>query len=260
MLDAIVGTKRRELAALQRDAAAIRERAESRPPGASFADALRARSTLAVIAEVKRRSPSAGDIREDAAAEEIARAYAKAGAAAISVLTDREHFGGSLGDLETVSEHVGVPLLRKDFTLHPLQVYEARAAGASAVLLIVRLLDVAELSELGALAHELGMSALVEVHDEDEVGRALLSGARIIGVNNRDLATFTTDLAVTERLAALVPASVLLVGESGIRSAGDAARLAAVGVDAVLVGEALMRAGDPAAVVSAMSAVPRAGR
>lgn len=253
-------TKRGEVARLRENAAAVRSRAEDRAPAASFLDALRDRSSLGVIAEVKRRSPSAGDLRADAAAPAIARVYAEAGAAAVSVLTDSEHFGGSLGDLEAVAEEVRVPLLRKDFTLHPLQLYEARGAGASAVLLIARLLDDAELSDFGALAEELSLTALVEVHDEAEVERALKTGAKIIGVNNRDLASFSTDLAVTERLAPYVTSSVLLVGESGIGSPADAARLAEAGVDAVLVGEALMRAGDAAALVTAMAAIPRAGR
>jgi indole-3-glycerol phosphate synthase len=179
---------------------------------------------------------------------------------AISVLTDRDWFGGTLEDLESVRATVSVPLLRKDFTIDAVQVYEARAVGASAVLLIVRILDDAQLRDFGALAGELGMGALVEVHDEEELERALDAGARIVGVNNRDLASFRTDLGVTERLAGLVPRDCVLVGESGIGSVADVSRLAAAGVDAVLVGEALMRAPDPERAARAFGSVRRVPR
>lgn len=247
MLGQIVEVKLGEVAALRRHTAALRASAEARTAPVGFDEALRKRNTIGVIAEVKRKSPSAGDIRSDAPAAEIARAYAEAGAAAVSVLTDATFFGGSLADLEAAADTVAVPLLRKDFTIDAAQVYEARAAGASAILLIARILDDAELADFRALAEELELAELVEVHDEAEVERALSAGAGIVGVNNRDLATFTTDLGVTERLARYVPADVLLVGESGIHVVADVERLADAGVDAVLVGEALMRSGEDAA-------------
>jgi indole-3-glycerol phosphate synthase len=260
VLDAILEAKQTEVERLRRSAAALRERAGNRPPGPDFDKALRAGERIRVIAEVKRRSPSAGEIRGGIAAASVARAYVEGGAAAISVLTDAGHFGGSLDDLEAVADCAGVAVLRKDFTLDPLQLWEARGAGASAVLLIARILDDAQLVDLGAAAQELALSALVEVHDEAELERALRAGAGIIGVNNRDLTRFTTDLAVTERLARHVPRGVVLVAESGIGSEADVERVAAAGADAVLVGEALMRASDPAAVVRTFSAVHRQDR
>jgi indole-3-glycerol phosphate synthase len=260
VLDRIVATKQVELEALQQRRAGVDAALAGAPAPLDFEGALRRGPGVAVIAEVKRRSPSAGEIRGQATAVEVARRYADAGVAAISVLTDRDYFGGSLADLESVAAEVAVPLLRKDFTIDPLQVLEARGAGASAVLLIVRILDDGQLRDLRELAESLGMSALVEVHDLAELERAAGSGARVIGVNNRDLATFQTDLSLTERLAERAPAGVVLVGESGIRGAGDVARLAAAGVDAVLVGETLMRAADPGQEARAMGAVPRRPR
>ncbi|HEX2166316.1 MAG TPA: indole-3-glycerol phosphate synthase TrpC [Longimicrobiales bacterium] len=260
VLAEIVEAKRAEVEPLRRHAAGLRRRAESSRPAIDFDAALRSRASVGVIAEVKRKSPSAGEIRADAPAADIARAYAAAGAAAVSVLTDVRFFGGSLADLESAAADGLVPLLRKDFTVDPLQIYEARCAGAAAVLLIVRILDDAELGDFRALAEELGLAALVEAHDESEVERALEAGARIVGVNNRDLGTFTTDLSVTERLARYVPGDVVLVGESGIETGADVERLTAAGVDAVLVGETLMRADDPARLIEEFSAVSRQAR
>jgi indole-3-glycerol phosphate synthase len=258
VLDRIVATKVAEVAALGPRRRQLEEAAAVAGPRPDFEAALRAGGSMRVIAEVKRRSPSAGEIRRaDTPAAEVAMSYAQAGAAAISVLTDREYFGGTLSDLESVGAAVDVPLLRKDFTVDEVQVYESRASGASAVLLIVRILDDAQLRDYRQLAESLGMSALVEVHDEVELERAVASGAGIIGVNNRDLSTFVTDLAVTERLAPGVPAGTILVGESGIRSAADVERLAAAGAHAVLVGEALMRSGDVGGTLREMSAVAR---
>lgn len=260
VLRTIIEVKHSEVAVLRRDAGGMRARAEGTAVPPSLEAALRERSSVGVIAEVKRRSPSAGEIRAGAPAAEVARAYAYAGAAAVSVLTDHQFFGGSLKDLETAAEAVDIPLLRKDFTIDAVQVYEARGAGASAVLLIARILDDAELRDFRALSDELELAALVEVHDEAEVERALMAGARIVGVNNRDLTTFATDLSVTERLARYIPSDVVLVGESGIRSAEDVERLAGAGVDAVLVGEALMREADPAQLIGHCSAVARQTR
>jgi indole-3-glycerol phosphate synthase len=260
VLSDIVEAKRSEVEVLRRDGRGVRRRAEAREPGPGFEAALRAGTSVGVIAEVKRRSPSAGEIRGGAAAPDTARAYAEAGAQAVSVLTDGEFFGGSLSDLEAVAAAVSVPLLRKDFTIDALQVYEARSAGASAVLLIARILGDGELADFVSLAEDLRLAALVEVHDEHEVERALAAGARMVGVNNRDLATFVTDLGVTERLARYVPGEVVLVGESGIGGVSDVERLAGAGVDAVLVGEALMRAADAADLIAGFTSVGRRGR
>lgn len=261
VLQRIVETKRREVAALRPRAPELRRAAESAPPvRSSFEAALRAGPAVRLIAEVKRRSPSAGDIRGSVSVKEQAASYERGGAAAVSVLTDADYFGGSLADLEAVGGAVGLPLLRKDFTIDPVQVWEARVAGAAAVLLIVRILEDGLLGELHGMAQSLGLSVLVETHTPAEVERALRAGARIVGVNNRDLDVFTTDLSVTERLAAEVPGDRVLVGESGIRTRADVERLAEAGVDAVLVGEALMRGEDVAGVVAAFATVPRRGR
>jgi indole-3-glycerol phosphate synthase len=259
ILATIVEVKVAEVETLRRDAAGVRARAEDAPVAPGFEEALR-RDRIGVIAEVKRRSPSAGEIRTEVSAANTARAYGEAGAAAVSVLTDGQFFGGSLADLESAAAATTTPLLRKDFTIDALQVYEARGAGASAVLLIARILDEVELSDLAALAAELRLGALVEVHDESETEAALKAGARIIGVNNRDLATFTTDLGLTERLSGYVPGDVVLVGESGVHTVGDVERLADAGVDAVLVGEALMRGDSAGDMIAAFSAIERRGR
>lgn len=247
ILGRIVETKRAEIATLGPERLSLRAAAEHAAPARPFAGALDRRGEVSVIAEFKRRSPSAGEIGGGDPAE-VARAYAEGGAAALSVLTDREYFGGSLSDLEAARSAAGLPILRKDFVLDELQVWEARAAGADAVLLIVRILEDARLAGLLELARELRMGALVEVHDEAELERALGCGAVVIGVNNRDLDTFRTDLEVTVRLAPLVPAGRILIGESGIRGAEDVDRLGDTGVDAVLVGETLMRGEGVAAI------------
>lgn len=203
---------------------------------------------VSLIAEIKRASPSKGLLRPDLDAVALAGEYADQGAAAISVLTDERYFQGSLDDLRAVRQSVGLPVLRKDFVLDPYQVYEARAAGADALLLIVAALDDDELKVLSRLAHKLGMAALVEVHDGAELARALrvdlASDRRIIGVNNRNLHTFEVDLETTARLRPLIPAGVVLVAESGIHDRANVARLADIGVDAMLVGEALVQAKD----------------
>ena len=199
---------------------------------------------VSLIAEVKRASPSKGLIRPDFDPVALAREYEANGAVAISVLTDQHFFQGHLEHLRDVRQSVGLPVLRKDFILDPYQIYEARAAGADAVLLIVAALDDGDLTALHQLAGELGMTALVEVHGAAELERALAIGPRIVGVNNRDLRTFTVDLETTARLRTLVPADVLLVAESGIRTRTDVERLVSIGVDAMLVGESLLRAND----------------
>lgn len=259
VLDDIVRAKRAEIGRLHPWRSALRKQAEDAPAPRDFAGALRG-ERVAVIAEVKRRSPSAGWIRRDLNAAGLASMYAHGGAAAISVLTDGEHFGGSREDLEQARAAVDVPVLRKDFILEPVQVHEARAMGADAVLLIVRLLDDDVLRDLTALAGELGMAALVETHEAGEVERALKAGARVVGINNRDLSKFETDLATTERLVPGLPGDIVVVGESGIHERADVERLAAAGVDAVLVGESLVRADDAAAAVAALAGVARTGR
>jgi len=200
-----------------------------------------------LVAEVKGASPSAGTIREEFDPAAIARAYAAAGAAAVSVLTDTRFFRGADEHLTRVRQVVAVPVLRKDFVLDPYQVYEARVLGADAVLLIVSILPRGALEELQGTAAALGMAALVEVHDEHELARALDTRASLLGINNRDLDTLETSLEVTRRLRPSVPPEVVVVGESGIEERAHVEEMARLGVDAVLVGTALMRARDPAA-------------
>ena len=207
---------------------------------------------LAVIAEIKRRSPSKGDLAPSLDPAGMARAYAAGGAACLSVLTDAEFFGGSAGDLLAARQATDLPVLRKDFTVSPADVCDARLMGADAVLLIVAALDDRELTELAALADRLALDALVEVHDEHELERALDAGARLVGVNQRDLATFDVDAARAERVAALIPSGVMAVAESGITGPEDARRLADAGYEAVLVGELLVKSPDAAAAVAGL--------
>jgi indole-3-glycerol phosphate synthase len=239
VLDRIVAHKREELAAAKAalSLAELRSRLEDAPAVRDFGGALRAPG-LALIAEVKKASPSRGVLREDFDHVTLATQYAEAGAAAISVLTDEEHFQGTLAHLAAIREALpgGPPLLRKDFLFEEYQLYEARCHGADAALLITAILDSPLLKDLISQAGALGMAALVEVHDEAEVERALRAGASVIGVNNRDLRTFEVELATTERLRPLVPAGCTLVAESGIFTRDDVLRLEASGVDAVLIG------------------------
>jgi indole-3-glycerol phosphate synthase len=209
-----------------------------------FAEAL-ARPGTSLIAEHKRRSPSAGTIREGASCAEIVQAYERGGAAAISVLTEEAHFGGSLDDLRDARAVTDLPLLRKDFTVDPYQLHEAKAAGADAVLLVVGSLGRDELASLHALAHELDLDAIVEIASEDELDAALAVDADVIGINNRNLEDFTVDITKTFDLIADVPAGKVVVSESGIHGRHQIEELEGVGVDAVLVGETLMRAPDP---------------
>ena len=259
ILSAIVASKRGEIAGLRPLRARLDNEVALAPPARDFRAAL-VRQRVAVIAEVKRRSPGAGDIRPGLIPADWARTYRRAGAAAMSVLTDGPFFGGSLTDLRAVRGAVNLPLLRKDFTLDPLQVVEARAAGADAILLIVRILDDHALRRLREEAEGLGMTALVEVHDAEELERALESGAEVVGINNRDLRTFTTDLAVTESLLTSLPDGGVVVSESGIHSGEDVARLGRAGVHAVLVGEAILRADDPGVRIRELAGHPRSTR
>jgi indole-3-glycerol phosphate synthase len=260
VLDEILATKVDEVTLLRQPQTRdlLREHAIGAPPSRDFAGALRrADGTLAVIGELKRRSPSKGDLAPDLEPAATAKAYEAGGAAALSVLTDRPYFGGSVADMQAARDATGLPVLRKDFTIDEIQVYESRAIGADAVLLICAALpDDALLADLHALARELGMAALVETHDAAEIDRALGAGADIVGVNSRDLATFSEDLDVAGALASRLPARVIAVAESAIRSAEEARRMADAGFDAVLVGEALVRAGDPAALVRDLAAAP----
>jgi indole-3-glycerol phosphate synthase len=207
---------------------------------------------MAVIAEIKRRSPSKGDLFPDLDPGLLAKQYADGGAACLSVLTDQAFFGGSQDDLQAARAAVAVPVLRKDFTVGPADVCDTRIMGADAVLLIVAALDDAELADLHALAVELGLDALVEVHDEPELERALAVGATLVGVNQRDLVTFEVDHDRARRVAAAMPADVVRVAESGVRGPEDAASLQAAGYDAVLVGETLVTSGDPTVAVTAL--------
>ena len=231
--------------------------AAPRPP--SFARALRARPFVAVIAEIKRRSPSAGAIAPALSASVQAQAYAAGGASAISVLTEPTQFGGSLADLDAAAP-VGVPLLRKDFIVDRLQLLEAAAHGASAILLIARALPPERLAELYAVAVVFGLDVLVEVHDEDELSVAIAANYPIIGVNNRNLETLEVDAAVTAHLIPRIPSSTVVVYESGVRTRFDVERAASTGADAVLVGTALSDADRPADLLRQLTDVSRRPR
>ena len=253
-LDRILAAHRAAAEADGRDLDALVEAAAQAPPGRGFAAALEAGAAtgVAVIAEVKRRSPSRGDLAPQLDPVELARAYEAGGAACLSVLTDEAFFGGSAADLAAARGAVGVPVLRKDFTVARRDVCDARIMGADAVLLIVAALEDAELADLHALARDIGLDVLVEVHDELELDRALAAGATLVGVNQRDLVTFEVDHARAVRVAAAMPEGVIRVAESGIRGPEDVAALVAAGFDAVLVGESLVTSGDPRAAVAAL--------
>ncbi len=247
--DEVAALKRsRPLSTLESDA-----KAASKPRGfAASLQKIAAAGGNALICEVKRKSPSAGEINATRPPEEAAKAYEAGGAACISVLTDGPSFGGSLDDLRQVRAAISLPVLRKDFMVDPIQVLEARAAGADAILIIMGAVDDALANELHATADSLGMSVLLEAHDEAEFIRALGLPSPLMGVNNRDLRTFTTDLGVTERLADLMPEGRLLISESGVRSAADITRLRACGARGFLVGESLMRSENPSESVRSL--------
>ncbi len=246
ILEGIVAAKRQEIEIAQRrvSVAELERLAAAAAPVRDFRAALENPPGVQVIAEVKRTSPSAGLIRANADAADVARTYEQHGAACISVLTDGPHFGGSLDDLRRIREVVNLPLLRKDFILDAYQLLEARAAGADAVLLIAEILDDETLACLIERARELGMEALVEFFEPANLPRALRAGAALIGINNRNLHTFQTSLEQTLALSAQVPKHCLLVSESGIQTRADVERLAAAGAKAILVGETLMRSED----------------
>ena len=257
-LTEIMAWKRQEIASLIREVSlpelAAFNAMAPKPP--SFAAALRRDDgKLAVIAEIKRRSPSAGAIATGIAASDQAVNYRAAGASALSILTDEKFFGGTLEDLSSVTtffreNRPAIPCLRKDFMVHPIQVLQAREAGASAILIIVRALNDDEIAKLFEAAKFAGLDTLFEIHNESELERAVKHGAKIIGVNNRDLAIFKCDLGLSERLIPLFPKHVIAVSESGIFTGADAARVQAAGAHAILCGEALMKAPDTAALIS----------
>ena len=252
ILDDIIANKREELASARHEwpLAEVRAACAGSPLPKGFEAALRRRG-LSVIAEVKRKSPAKGVLNQAVDPAEQASIYAAAGARAVSVLTDRRYFDGSNVDLQAVRARVDLPLLRKDFTIDEYHVYEARAIGGDAILLIVGALDDAQLAGFQALAQQLGLDVLVEVHNEAELERAVACESRLIGINNRDLTTMTVDVGTTARLRPLVPSGVTLVSESGIRAPEDVRAVTTAGVDAILVGEALMSAGDPGATLRA---------
>lgn len=245
ILDEIAAHKREEIDACKKAVSleALERRSATAEPPRDFTGAL-SRQGMGLIAEVKRASPSKGDIVPDVDAVALAALYEEAGARACSILTDQRYFKGSLDDLTAVHHGVALPCLRKEFVLDTYQVYEARAAGADAVLLIVRMLAGSQLMELLSLAQALGMSALVEIHSEEELDRAIEAGAHIVGINNRDLDALTVDLDTTLQLRRRVPNGCLVVSESGIETRDDVKRLEDCGVDAILVGTALLTSGD----------------
>lgn len=257
ILDEIVAAKRRAVAhcRAERPVAGLERQLATAPPVRDFRAALERGPGIGIIAEVKKASPSAGVLCADFDPVAIARAYERGGANAISVLTDEPYFQGRLEYLTAVRAAVTPPLLRKDFVIDAYQVVEARVAGADAVLLIAEVLGERELPALVGAIHALGMQALVELYDRANLPRVVASGATLIGINNRDLRTFVTRLEHTLELAAEVPADRCLVSESGIRGAADLVRLRSAGVKAVLVGETLMRAADPAEAIRALRRV-----
>lgn len=247
ILDEIAAKTRERVKALKRQDYQERIRAEARalPVDASFPfEAAIRQPGLSLICEVKKASPSKGIIAADYPYLSIARAYEAAGAAAISVLTEPFFFLGENRHLSEIASTVRIPVLRKDFVVDPLQIYEAKSLGASAVLLIVALLEDQELAEYRQLAENMGLAVLIEAHTADEICRALQAGARIVGINNRDLKTFAVDLQTSLRLRALIPPEVLCVSESGIKSANEIEQLRQIGIDAVLIGETMMRSPD----------------
>lgn len=260
ILDTILAHKREEVARRQvlLPLSEIKARAAAQPPPRDFAGVLQAAGPVALIAEVKKSSPSAGRIRADFDPVEIARIYEQSGASCLSVLTEEKFFEGQDRDLQDVRAAVTLPILRKDFLVDKWQVFESRALGADAVLLIAAALTGAQIRDWQAQAWELGMTVLVEVHTEAEMETALAAGATLVGINSRDLSTFVTDLGTVERLAKCVPSGTLLVAESGLKTPADVRRVAEAGAGAILVGETFMRAADIGAAVQTLLSRPEA--
>jgi len=253
-LDAILAVTRTRVEALKPKTRELERAARAGPPVRPFP---KREPTVGVIAEVKRRSPSQGAIKQDLDPVTHASAYARGGGVAVSVLTDEAHFGGSIDDLRRVVAAVAVPALRKDFVIDESQVFEARAAGASAVLLIARALSSSRLQSLAQVVRDCDMVPLVEVHAERELDAALAAGPNVLGVNARDLDTFVVNARAAEQLIARVPSSMLVVGESGVETRGDVERFAAAGADFVLVGTSVARTADPESAVRALVGVQR---
>ena len=248
-LDKILDHHRAVAAADDRSVDALLDRVAGCAPTRGFRSALADRSQLGVISEVKRRSPSKGDLFADLDPAELARTYERGGASCLSVLTDEDHFGGSVADLQAARAACSLPVLRKDFTVSELDVIDARLMGADCVLLIAAALDAAELVAFHQLASEIGLDVLVEIHDEAELELALAAEATLIGVNQRDLVTFQVDHERAVRMGGVIPDEAVKVAESGVRGAADARSLEAAGYDAVLVGETLVTSGDPAQAI-----------
>jgi indole-3-glycerol phosphate synthase len=255
----ILAAHRARAAADHRPAEGLFEQAAATPAPRDFAGSLRG-TRLSVIAEIKRRSPSKGDLDPGLQPDVVAKEYEEGGASCLSVLTDADYFGGSPEDLAAARRACGLPVLRKDFTVQEADVADARLMGADAVLLIVAALSDDELARFSARADQLGLAALVEVHDDEELDRALAVGARVVGVNQRDLRTFTVDHDRSCGMAARIPGDVLAVAESGIRGGADARRLAEAGFDAILVGETLVRAADRGSALRGLAGHPVAPR
>ncbi|MGA9278045.1 indole-3-glycerol phosphate synthase TrpC [Ilumatobacter sp.] len=253
-LDAILDHHRAAAAADSRTVDQLLDAVGDLPPARGFRDALAGSGRLGVISEIKRRSPSKGDLHADLDPAEMARVYERGGATCLSVLTDTPHFGGSVSDLQMAHQACALPVLRKDFTVSALDVVDARLMGADCVLLIAAALDRTELVDFHRLAVEVGLDVLVEIHDEAELELALAADATLIGVNQRDLVTFQVDHERAERMAGVIPDSAVKVAESGVRDAADAHRLETAGYDAVLVGETLVTSSDPAAAIAALIA------
>lgn len=243
-LDGIVAFHRRRAHSDHRELDALIDDARRVPTCRGFKDAISRAHGLAVIAEIKRRSPSKGDLNIGLDPSELARKYESAGATCLSVLTDSEHFGGSAEDLKSARSSITLPVIRKDFTVDPRDVCDARLMGADCVLLIAAVLDDSELAECMSVAKMVGIDVLVEIHDEEELARALWAGADMVGVNQRDLVTFEVDHERAVRMGGVIPAGIVRVAESGVRGRRDAESLRAAGYDAVLVGEHLVTAGD----------------
>ena len=247
ILDTIIENKKTEVRKSKEDYSleSLKRSLGTAPKPRDFYEALSDRKRARIIAEIKKASPSKGVLREDFDPLKIAAGYERGGAAALSILTDEKFFKGSLSYLRSIRDAVGIPLLRKDFIIDPYQVYESRLSGADAILLIVSALNDETLGDLLDLAHALGMNAVVEVHDEAELRRALGAGSRIVGINNRDLKTFKVDLGVSVRLSRMMPDGVIVVAESGIGSSADIKMLMEQGVNVFLIGETFMKAPDP---------------
>ncbi len=238
----IVETKKEEICAIRSSFSDFKAMAADAPDALGFKGALSG-DGLSVIAEIKKASPSAGTIADDFDPAKIAEAYLEGEASAVSLLTDRDYFKGDIKYLPTIREILTIPILRKDFIIDPIQIYEARAFGADSFLLISAILEKNQIEDLLGLGRELGMEALVESHNEEELLRTISAGSEIIGINNRNLHNFEVDLAVSEELFSLIPNNAVSVSESGIHSEEDAERVRVAGFDAVLVGESLMRSG-----------------